>query len=90
MHKVVDLISEEPVLHDWKRKRIFPPEPDAHLRQFTMEAVLRFKEKKISSLIKAIQDKLKSGEKIQISDLETVKNLNTLRVEIDKKLNRIL
>jgi DNA primase len=90
MHKVVDLISEEPVLHDWKRKRIFPPEPDAHLRQFTMEAVLRFKEKKISSLIKAIQDKLKSGEKIQISDLETAKNLNTLRVEIDKKLNRIL
>lgn len=90
MHKVVDLISEEPVLHDWKRKRIFPPEPDAHLRQFTLEAVLRFKEKKISSLIKGIQSKLGSGEKIQISDLETARNLNILRVEIDKKLNRIL
>jgi DNA primase len=90
MHKVVDLISEEPALHDWNRKKIFPPAPDEHLRQFTIEAVLRFKEKKISSLIKGVQSKLESGEKIQISDLETVKNLNTLRVEIDKKLNRIL
>jgi len=90
MHKVVDLISEEPALHDWKRKKIFPPEPDAHLREFTMEAVLRFKEKKISSLIKGVQKKLQSGEKVDLSDLETVKNLTMLRVEINKKLNRII
>jgi DNA primase len=90
MHKVVDLISEEPALHDWKRKKIFPPEPDAHLRIFTIEAVLRFKEKKIASLIKGVQKKLQSGEKVDISDLETVKNLTLLRVEINKKLKRIL
>lgn len=90
MHKVVDLISEEPALHDWKRKKIFPPEPDAHLRIFTIEAVLRFKEKKIASLIKGVQKKLQSGEKVDMSDLETVKNLTLLRVEINKKLKRIL
>ncbi len=90
MHKVVDLISEEPALHDWRRKRIYPPEPDAHLRDFTLEAVLRFKEKKIASLIKGVQKKLQDGEKVDISDLETVKNLTLLRVEINKKLKRIL
>lgn len=90
MHRVVDLISEEPALHDWRRKKIYPPEPDDHLRDFTLEAVLRFKEKKIASLIKGVQKKLKDGEKVEISDLETVKNLTLLRVEINKKLKRIL
>jgi len=90
MHKVVDLISEEPALHDWRRKKIYPPEPDAHLRDFTLEAVLRFKEKKIAGLIKGVQKKLSDGEKVEISDLETVKNLTLLRVEINKKLKRIL
>jgi len=55
-----------------------------------LEAVLRFKEKKISSLIKGVQKKLQSGEKVDLSDLETVKNLTMLRVEINKKLNRII
>lgn len=90
MHKVVDLISEEPALHDWKRKRIYPPEPDAHLRDFTLEAVLRYKEKRILGLIHQTQKKLEAGTKIEIADLETVKNLTLLRVEINKKLKRIL
>lgn len=90
MHLVVDLIADEPELHDWQRKRIFPPDRDAYLRNYTMECVLRFKEKKISLLIAKIQEKFKSGAKTEPEDLEVAQQLTSLKVKINQRLNRIL
>lgn len=90
MHLVVDLISEEPELHDWRRKRIYPPDKETYLKRFTEEAVLRFKEKKIAQLISESQEKLKQGNSLSEDELSTIKQLTQLRVEINKRLNRIL
>lgn len=90
MHLVVDLIAEEPELHDWRRKRIYPPDKETYLKRFTEEAVLRLKEKKISQLIRESQEKLKLGESLSEDELSTIKQLTLLRVEINKRLNRIL
>jgi DNA primase len=90
MHLVVDLIADEPELHDWKRKRIYPPDKIAYLKNFTMEAVLRFKEKKISGLIQVIQDNFKAGKSNNPDDLATAQQLTLLKIEINKQLNRIL
>jgi DNA primase len=90
MHLVVDLISDEPELHDWKRKRIYPPDKDAYLRNYTIESVLRFKEKKTGKLIAKIQDDLKSGKNLNPDALATAQQLTKLKIEINKRLNRIL
>lgn len=90
MHMVVDLITDEPQLHDWKRKRIYPPDKTAYLRNFTMESLLRFKEKKIGQLIQQIQDGFKNGQELESNALETAQQLTLLKVEINKRLNRIL
>lgn len=90
MHLVVDLIADEPELHDWKRKRIYPPEKDAYLQKFTEEAVLRFKEKKVRQLIQKIQEDFKNGTTKNSNDLEVAQQLTKLKIEIDRRLNRIL
>ncbi len=90
MHVVVDLIAEEPELHDWRRKRIYPPDKVTYLKRFTEEAVLRFKEKKISQLISESQEQLKQGQALTEDQLRTIQQLTQLKVEINRRLNRIL
>ncbi len=90
MHLVVDLIADEPELHDWKRKRIYPPDKEAYLRDFTLESVLRFKEKKIGQLIQTIQEDFKNGQNQDPEALATAQQLTKLKIEINKRLNRIL
>lgn len=90
MHLVVDLIAEEPELHDWRRKRIYPPDKESYLKRFTEEALLRFKEKKISKLIQESQDRLKEGDSLTEDELKTIQQLTSLKVEINRRLNRIL
>lgn len=90
MHLVVDLIADEPELHDWKRKRIYPPDREAHLRDFTIESVLRFKEKKIGLLIQDIQESFKNGTNADPNALAQAENLRQLKVKINERLKRIL
>ncbi|WP_421751996.1 DNA primase [Croceimicrobium sp.] len=90
MHLVVDLIADEPELHDWKRKRIYPPDKDAYLKPYAMESVLRFKEKKIGQLIGEIQEAFKNGTSTDPEALATAQQLTRLKIEINKRLNRIL
>ena len=90
MHLVVDLIADEPELHDWKRKRIYPPDKVAYLRDYTVESVLRFKEKKIGQLIRRIQEDFKNGSSSNPDDLQTAQQLTKLKIEINRRLNRIL
>lgn len=90
MHLVVDLIADEPELHDWKRKRIYPPDREAYLKDFTVESVLRFKEKKISQLIQEIQENFKNGTSTDPNALATAEQLRRLKVTINERLNRIL
>ena len=90
MHLVVDLIADEPELHDWKRKRIYPPDKDAYLKPYAMESVLRFKEKKISQLIGEIQEAFKNGTSTDPNAMAMAQQLTRLKIEINKQLNRIL
>lgn len=91
MHLVVDLISEDEPLHDWSKKKIYPPTGDYFVQRFTTESVLRYKEKKISQLIQNIQGKLKNqAEEENQNSLEMLVRLNKLRVKIDQTLNRVV
>lgn len=91
MHLVVDLISEDEPLHDWSKKKIFPPTGDYFVQRFTTESVLRYKEKKISQLIQSIQKKFKTEPEANNQEaLEMLVRLNKLRVKIDQTLNRVV
>ncbi|MDZ7848207.1 MAG: DNA primase [Owenweeksia sp.] len=56
---VADLVTEKHSLHDWQRKNIHPPAIESSIRNYTIEAVLRYKEKRIADLINDIQNGLK-------------------------------
>ena len=88
--KVVDLISEKYELHNWRSRKILLPEKDAFVPEYTQQAVLRFKEKKTSQLIKNIQTKLQGSPKNINEQLEMLSKLNQLRVKINQELKRIV
>lgn len=90
MHLVVDLLDDGPDLHDWRRKRIYPPAKDSGLKSFTEEAVLRYKEKRILQLLTEFQERLKKGEELSEEERESYKQLIYLRVEINQRLKRIV
>lgn len=90
MHLVVDLIADEPALHDWRRKNIFPPERDAYIQRFCQEALLRYKEKTIGAIIEEMAQKSRQGESLGKEEIQSIKQLTQLRVQINQKLNRIL
>lgn len=92
VNKAVDLITDKHHIHDWQRKKIFIPEKDAYIRRFTLESVLRYKEKRIRDLIKDIQQEFKVADSsVSLTDqIENLSRLNQLRVTIDKELNRVL
>ena len=90
VQSVVNLISEKYELHNWKSRKIMLPEKDAYIRDFTIQAVLRFKERRTSQLILDIQNQLKSEPNEVNSQLEVLNKLNSLRVKINKELKRIV
>jgi DNA primase len=90
MHTVVDLIADEPGLHKWEKKNIYPPAQDAFVPRHTQESILRFKEKKISQIIAKLETELKAQNEPQREDIETLIRLNKLRVEINHRLNRVV
>ncbi len=87
---VVDLVTEKYELHNWSSQKIFLPEKEGFVFQFTEEALLRFKEKRISQLIKKIELKLKSGTENWQDEMETLNRLNQLKIQINKELNRVV
>ncbi len=93
VHVIVDLVTEKYELHDWKRKKILLPEKDYFVRNFALDTVLRYREKRVMDIIKEIQLKLKNAEdpgKELTSQIETLNKLNQLRVTLNAKLNRIV
>lgn len=90
MHLIVDLVADEPDLHAWEKKGIYLPEKDSFLARFTVEAMLRFKEKKISSLMNKIQTKIQGSEEVNREDLVMAQRLNKLRAEINQRLSRVV
>ena len=55
--------------------------------------VLRYKEKRISDLIRQIQTDLKNADNVAeelVRKIETFNKLNQLRAQIDKELNRVV
>ena len=93
VNEVVGLVSDKHHLHDWRRKNIHPPEKEDFLKAFTMESVLRYKEKRTGELIGEIQDKLKTNsghdEEYQ-AKMKTLQRLTELRIKLNSKLNRVL
>lgn len=90
MHTVVDLITDEPELHDWSKKKIFLPKKDSFVPRYTTESILRFKERKISLLIKNIQNQVKTHGEEKAEEIEKLMRLTQLRNKINEALNRIL
>lgn len=86
----VDLVTEKYNLHNWQARKIYLPEHDAFVPSYTEQSVLRYKEKRIGGLIKEIQTKLQQGDGDPLVMIETMQKLNTLRLEINKELNRIV
>lgn len=90
---VVDLITEKHELHDWKRQKIFIPEKDAFVKNYTVQAVLRYKEKRIGDMIREIQQELKHSANaagLLAEKIETLNNLNQLRAQINSELKRVV
>ncbi|WP_417600118.1 DNA primase [Owenweeksia hongkongensis] len=90
---VVDLVTEKHELHDWQRQKVFIPEKNAFVKNYTIQAVLRYKEKRISDLIRQIQTDLKNADNVAeelVRKIETFNKLNQLRAQIDKELNRVV
>lgn len=90
---VVDLVTEKHELHDWKRQKVYLPEKTAFVKSYTIQAVLRYKEKRISDLIRQIQTDLKNADNVAeelVRKIETFNKLNELRAQIDKELNRVV
>lgn len=90
---VVDLITEKHELHDWKRQKIFIPEKDAFVKNYTVQAVLRYKEKRIGDMIREIQQELKHSNNaagLLAEKIETLNNLNQLRAQINSELKRVV
>lgn len=90
---IVTLITEKHELHDWRRKKITLPENNYFVRSYTLQAVLRYREKRVQDIIKDIQMKLKHsdnpGQELT-SQIETLNKLNKLRVQINSELNRVV
>lgn len=90
---VADLVTQKYHLHDWGKRKVFLPEEDYFVRNYTIQAVLRYREKRIGDLIKGIQDKVKAGQVTgdeMFKKLESLSRLNGLRIEINQVLNRVL
>lgn len=90
---VVDLVTEKHELHDWKRQKVYLPEKTAFVKNYTIQSVLRYKEKRISDLIRQIQTDLKNADNVAeelVRKIETFNKLNALRAQIDKELNRVV
>ncbi|HAD95958.1 MAG TPA: DNA primase [Cryomorphaceae bacterium] len=88
---VVDLVSEKYELHNWQSRKIFLPEKDAFIPQYTRQSVLRFKEKKISLLITDVQQKFhKEESESRENQLQMLTRLTQLRIKINKELGRVV
>ncbi len=93
VNTVADLVTEKHHLHNWQRMRIFLPEKDAFVRNFAVESVLRYKEKRVGDLIREIQLEIKGHSepaRLFNEKAESLQRLTQLRIEINKELNRIL
>lgn len=90
---VVDLVTEKHELHNWQSRKIYVPEKNSFVKNYTLQAVLRYKEKRIGDIIRDIQLKLKHSEDAAAElprQIETLNKLNQLRVEINRELNRVV
>lgn len=90
MHQVVDLVAEDHRLHRWDMKRVTLPDSKAFVARFTQEAVLRFKEKRVQSLLKQLQEDIRASTEPETEKLHTFQRLNALRSQINQRLNRIV
>ncbi len=93
VNEVVSLVSDKHQLHDWSRKNIMLPGREDFLRTYTIECILRYKEKRTRDLIHEIQEKLKSDtvrDQQYEARLKRLQKLDVLRIQLNSKLNRVL
>lgn len=91
MHAVVDLIADQPELHDWKRKSIYLPGKEAFVATFAAESILRFKEKKISKMILDLQKEKGEQDSATLQEtMQTLIKLTQLKTNINKVLRRVV
>jgi len=93
VQKVADLVTEKHQIHNWSKMRIFVPEQNAFIKNFAVQSVLRYREKRINDLIQEIQLMLKdTPNKQQVFEEkgETLVRLTSLKNQINQELKRII
>ncbi|MDX5325418.1 MAG: DNA primase [Bacteroidota bacterium] len=88
-----DLMTEKYQLSDWKRKDIHIIPREEKLERFASEALYRFKETKVMSMIRDLQEKLKTGEvgpEEREATFEHLHDLLNIRKEINHLLGRVI
>jgi DNA primase len=86
-----DLFFERYDLHNWETQKIFMPDVKDTVPGYAKQAVLRFKERHLTGLIKDMQKEIskKEGQDYTVT-MEMLKKLTELKNKANAKLNRIV
>lgn len=87
---VVSLITDEYHLHNWSSRNIHTSGREATVEKDTVQAVLRFKERKIGKLIMELQEELSRDTSKSSEKMEVLMKLTILKNKINKKLERVV
>jgi len=89
---VAELLTERYALADWKRKNIFIQDRSEGLSKHVEECLLRFKELRLSGMIKQVTNQLENAqeESDRATLLQEFTSLQEVRNRLHKKLNRVL
>jgi DNA primase len=89
---VAELLTERYVLADWKRKNIYVQEREDQLSKHVEECLFRFKELRLSDMIKGLKAQLEatSDPDLRSQLLEQFTHFQSVRNALHKKLNRVL
>ena len=89
---VAELLTERYALADWKRKNIYVQEREDQLSKHVEECLFRFKELRLSDMIKGLKAQLEdtSDPDLRSQLLEQFTHFQSVRNALHKKLNRVL
>ena len=89
---VAELLTERYVLADWKRKNIYVQEREDQLSKHVEECLFRFKELRLSDMIKGLKAQLEDTRDPDLRSqlLEQFTHFQSVRNALHKKLNRVL
>ena len=86
-----DLVTDEHVLHDWKRKGIYLSEAHTHLARQLLDTVFRYKRHFLQAQLNALQAQLNTQEAQQRKmNLQAILDIKELLMALDEMLARVV